>query len=850
MSSSRLLCFFSLCVLSASLVGCGSGSNPSPAPASPPPSPSTATPSFQLTVTSPPAGQGTVTSTPAGIKCPGTCAASFSENTRVTLTATPDANYLFGNWSGACSGQTCTVTIKAATTIAASFIAEEGVNVSINGGGGSVTSNPPGINCPAKSCSAVFPDNTQVTLTETPGTSSYFNGWTGCSGTTTCSLTVTAAENVIATFTGPEALTVTTTGTGSGAVTSSPPGINCPTQSCSANFPPKTQVTLTETPGTNYYFGGWTGCSGTTTCTVTMTAPESVSATFTVGDTLTVTTAGTGTGTVSSSPAGINCTSGSTTGCSTIFPPNTPVTLTETTNVPNQFDGWTGVCTGSGTTCSVTLNAATNAEQATFIPGGTLQSLNHIIVMAQENRSFDHYFGYMRQYWANNGIPDQSFDGLPQFNPPSGIPPLQGPPPSLTGCNPNDNGDRCVPDTGVTVTSFHMPSVCTEELSPFWNESHRDWDYLDPENPTPELNGFVISGADDARQYKLGHVNDVDGLRTMGYFQDSDLNYYYFMASDFATSDRWFSPIMSRTQLNRAYMFAATSQGYVYPPGANRFDANPFSATTIFQALQNAGITWRVYVEQDTVSPLYGNCSNDTGSLLNQCLADASYINMFTWETQVLSTPSLYVNFVPQTQFQTDAQSGNLPQFAFIEPPSDVGLDEHPSDSDNFPEDIQAGENYVAGLINTLMTSQSWKDSAFIFTYDEGGGFYDHVPPQPAVVADQYAYPVDLVPGDFCYGVDATSGVCSLGMTGFRVPFMVVSPFSKKNYVSHTVYDSTAILALVEKRFGIPALTARDAAQADMSADFFDFVNAPWLTPPTPPTVYQGGDCSVEPPKQ
>lgn len=561
-------------------------------------------------------------------------------------------------------------------------------------------------------------------------------------------------------------LTVTAPAAGSGTVTSTPPGINCPT-TCTASFDAGTSVALNETPGTNYYFSGWTGaCSGTTTCSVTLTAAESVGANFTLG--------------------------------------------------------------------------------------GTLQSLNHIIMFAQENRSLDHYFGYMRAYWAANGIADQSFDGLPQFNPASGTAPLQGPAPTNPGCDPsNPNGaDVCTPNANYPITSFHMASVCTEELSPFWNESHTDWNanFSYPNTVTSLLNGFVESAGNDARQYTASTVNDINGLRAMGYFQDSDLNYYYFMASNFATSDRWFSPVMSRTQLNRMYMLAATSQGYAYPIGSNASDQTQLTATTIFEALQNAGITWKIYVNADNT-----NCASMSGDAQSQCLLEGySYLNEFSYEQTVLNsagkTPDLLQNIVPITQFTTDAQNGTLPQVALIEPASVEGLDEHPSDLDAYPENIQTGANYAAGLINTLMTSPSWKDSALILTYDEGGGFYDHVPPQPAAVPDQFAYPIDLEPTDKCDGANASSGVCSFGMTGFRVPMIVISPFAKKNYVSHTVYDSTAILALVEKRFGVQPLTNRDKSQPDMSTDFFDFTTSPWATPPKPPTQNTGGNCSVAAP--
>ncbi len=728
-------------------------------------------------------------------------------------------------------------------------------------GSGTITSSPAGISCPG-TCTANFTQNTQVTMSATAGTNYFFGGWSGaCSGTGTCTITMTKAETVGATFNAGQTLTVTVAAGGTGTVTSNPTGINCP-GTCSKAFPPGTQVTLTETAGTNSFFGGWTGaCSGTNSCTVTMNKAESVGATFAPGETLTVAIASGGTGTVTSTPTGIDCPGT----CSATYVQGTQVTLTETAGTGYSFSGWSGSCTGPGATCNLTLSGA-DSVTATFTKPVGLQTLNHIIFIAQENRSFDEYFGYMRQYWANNGIADQQFDGLPQFTPPSQCTITNGvnscAPPALPGCDPsNPNGpDQCTIDSNSpTVTSFHMPSVCTEEISPFWNEAHVDWNdaFGYPGTINWLGNGFVEAAANDARQYPISQnggnpVNDINGYRTMGYFTDSDLNYYYFMASNFATSDRWFAPMMSRTQLNRAFIYASTSQGYAYPPGSNSNDNHAFTATTIFQALQNAGITWRDYVD-DT------NCSGDTGSQLNQCLANISYMNEFTYESQVQTDPSLYQNFVPISQFSTDVQNeSTLPQVIMIEPASDAGLDEHPSDSDQYPVNIQAGAAHVASLINALMASPSWQDSALIFTYDEPGGFYDHVQPQTVPVPDQYAYPIDLQPNDTCAGATATSGPCSFAVTGYRIPVIVVSPYAKKNYVSHTVRDTTAWLSLVEERFGIKPLTARDGywlTETDPTTglpgtmdEFFDFANPPWLTPPSPPTQSRGGTCSTAAP--
>ena len=197
-------------------------------------------------------------------------------------------------------------------------------------------------------------------------------------------------------------------------------------------------------------------------------------------------------------------------------------------------------------------------------PTASISSINHVIILVQENRSLDNYLGELRQYWAQNGYPDQSFDGLPQFNPATGASPLQGLAPSIPGCNPSSPApSNCIPSPSNPVTSFHLKTMCTENTSPSWDEAHNDWDYTDPVGNNPAANnGFVFTAAYDGRA--LGYY-DSDGIRAMGYYDGNDLNFLYFMASNFATSDRWFNPVMSRTNINREYLLGATSGGYAYP---------------------------------------------------------------------------------------------------------------------------------------------------------------------------------------------------------------------------------------------------------------------------------------------
>ncbi len=534
--------------------------------------------------------------------------------------------------------------------------------------------------------------------------------------------------------------------------------------------------------------------------------------------TLSVTLPGHSSGTVTSSPSGINCPGT----CNASFSAGTQVTLTETPNNSN-FVGWGGACSGHSSTCPVTMNENQQVS-VTFNPQD-VSVLNHIIFLAQENRSFDHYFGALREYWAQNGYPDQAINGLPQFNP-------GGKAPSIPGCNPNDPPPHfCVFDPANPVTSFHLITQCIETPAPLWNQSHVDWNYFHPEGQKPaNLDGFVYTAAGFARN-KQEQFYDVDGIRAMGYYDGGDLNYYYFMASNFATSDAWFSPVMTRTSPNREYLVAGTSQGYAYPVGTDKQDMKLLTATTIYQELQAAGITWKIYVD-----PKNSKCSGPPYD--PACLLTLSYMQNFKWAVE--NIPTLYPNNIaPVSQYFTDLAGGTLPQVGQFEPATDAGFDEHPSDYDAVPNDDQKGANYVSTLINGLMGSNYWKDSAFILTFDEFGGLYDHVAPQPTVSPDGIK-PVDLKPGDRC--VLVTGPTCDFVYTGYRVPLIVVSPYTKENYVSHTVADTTAILKLIETRFNLPALTKRDAAQMDMT-EFFDFNNPYWLTPPTPPAQNTNGAC-------
>jgi phospholipase C len=449
------------------------------------------------------------------------------------------------------------------------------------------------------------------------------------------------------------------------------------------------------------------------------------------------------------------------------------------------------------------VGSSTSTPPPSSAPPGDISSVNHIVIMLQENRSFDHYFGFMTQYRQANGFPINSADGkirdvsdAPGFTNTSAV---AGP-----------------------IAPYVTHSTCTEDLSPDWLEHHIQINANNPAAASPTnapMDGFVRVSLGESRAFAAQVppivLSDQTGHRAMGFFDDSILNYYYFMASNFAISDNLHSPLPANTTANRMYIHAATSQGFVHTPTAK------LSAKTIWQSLDEKGVSWKIYVSDFNVSPFRG------------------YLTFFTYFT----APGVSAKVVPLDDYFNDLKAGTLPAVAFIEAGYQQGLDEHTSNVD--PRilgphriNVQNGATRVAHIINSLIQSSSWKDSVFLFAFDEGGGAFDHVPPI-AVPNPDGMLPRDLIntptkvdpPGDFT-------------MSGVRVPNMIISPFAKKNFVSHTPIDYTAFLKFVETRFGLAALTQRDASMPDMT-EFFDFTNGgPWATPPANiPTQHTNGVC-------
>jgi phospholipase C len=523
---------------------------------------------------------------------------------------------------------------------------------------------------------------------------------------------------------------------------------------------------------------------------------------------------------------------------------------------------------------------ASDTATVTVIPPGGNSPMNHIIFMMQENHTFDNYFGMLNLYRRNNNM-NVGDDGHVY---------------SVDGIDDKLNTTN-LDDEGVSHPLFKFKSSCIDDASSAWLESYGDVNRYNFLASRPMLDdGFVHTAEGYAKSCALsgtcsGDYTDTAGQRAMGYYDQDFLNYYYYMAAQFAVSDRWFSPIASKSNPNRIATYSGgTTQGLAFDPGYDDH-VGSLNLPSIFQALDNAKVSWKVYYS-DTA----GECGIEdpdcgTGGADNYPATALGYITYTkkylypnltnapctgtTQPSSVVGDPHNYFCIDPNriarlSTYFTDLTNGTLPSFAFIEPGYGIN-DEHPGSF----QPILLGQQQMAKIINAFMASPEWKDGVFFFSYDEGGGPYDHVPPVPhhtndkTSAADKVNYPVDIAsisvnpdsftpcqpatppatahcdlrpdsPGAHAGDAAAVNGFAA--QIGFRVPNIVISPFTRRHYVSHIPMDHTAVIKFVETRFigNSVHLTARDAAQPNL-LDFFDFTNVPWATPPTqtsnpPPT--------------
>jgi phospholipase C len=754
----------------------------------------------------------------------------------------------------------------------------------------SITAYPSSITSGSSSILTVSAANaTQVTVTGTDG-STYALPSTG--GTQAVSPAATTTYTVAATGAGGKASAVTTlTVTPNPAPTvtliANPASITSGSSSTlTVTAVNATTVTVTGTDGSTYTLlsnGGIQSVSptATTTYAATATGPGGK-----VSTSATVTVTPNPPSAISIVPNPTSIISGNASTLTVTATNATQVTVTGTDGstyalLPNggtqsvspvATTTYTAAATGSGGNSS-------SSATVTVAPAGSLQSIDHVIFMLQENHTFDEYFGMLNPYRISNGwtIGD---DGN-TYN--------------VDGIDDKLTTISNVDDQGTSYSLFPFASTCVDDESSDWLASYGDVNTYDFLNARPILmNGFVHNAEGYANSCLVpgaggscsGNFTDVTGQRSMGYYDQGFLNYYYYMASQFAVSDRWFSPVSTKSIGNRIATFTGgTTQGLVNDPGGDDH-LSQLDIPSIFQELDQANVSWKIYY---TVTQGFCLDEDDCPGTGNAVYPATDFSNL-TYSYQYLyenppgaactpptvassavddSTNSFCIDtahIAPIATYFSDLTNGTLPSFAFIE--AGYGNnDEHPGSG----QSILFGQAEVASVVNSLMASPEWKDSVFFLSYDEGGGPYDHVPPvtghsnDNTIMADLGATPPDI--GPIAVNADSynpclpvTPGTATLhcdvtlidpgansgdapavqgfsAQLGFRLPNAIISPFTRRHYVSHIPMDHTAIIKFVENRFigGAAHLTARDGAQPNL-LDFFDFTNVPWASPPTPPS--------------
>ncbi len=320
---------------------------------------------------------------------------------------------------------------------------------------------------------------------------------------------------------------------------------------------------------------------------------------------------------------------------------------------------------------------------------------------------------------------------------------------------------------GSIQHAFRMPTTCqlSGKPSQTWTNSHIQFG-------RGKLDGFVKSGS---------------GPVSMGYWQQADLPFYYSLASTYPIADRYFSSLLGPTFPNRRYLMAATSLGMIGDtvPNPFRYPANG----TIFDKLNEIGVSWTDYY-----SPLAGVLPVPTVGLFPRLLEHVGNIKRIE-------------------HFFDDAKAGTLPGFCLVEP-------NYAASSEEDPQNIAAGENFASSAIHAVTHGPAWPSTLLIWTFDEHGGYYDHVVPPPAPAPDDIPPDTD--------GADPYTGFTRYG---FRVPCAIISPWARPGYVSHQVFDHSSICALVEAKWNLPAMTYRDA-NANNMLDLLDLTAPAFLAPP------------------
>jgi phospholipase C len=366
----------------------------------------------------------------------------------------------------------------------------------------------------------------------------------------------------------------------------------------------------------------------------------------------------------------------------------------------------------------------------------TATPIQHLIVLMQENHSFDNYFG---TYPGADGIP----------------------------------AGTCMP---VDPFAAH-DGACVEPFRLGDNEVQLE----DPDHSSRTFQIQFNEGRMDGFVYAL-NIRNQDGRLAMAYYDDRDLPFYWNVADEYVLFDRFFSSAAGGSFINHLYWVAAAPDDRA----GGDIQAVLAATPTIFDRLHEAGISWKFYVQNYDPELTYRTAHLYPGNRASQVI----WVPLLAFD-RFIDDPALATRIVDLDEYYRDLSECTLPHVAFMVP---SGPSEHP------PSSLVSGQRFVRSLIQALMRSAYWQAAAFMWTYDDWGGWYDHVPP-PQV--DAYGY-------------------------GFRVPALLVSPYARRGHIESATADYTSILRFIADNWGLASLTERDA-QAISIVGAFDFDRPPRL---------------------
>jgi phospholipase C len=443
-------------------------------------------------------------------------------------------------------------------------------------------------------------------------------------------------------------------------------------------------------------------------------------------------------------------------------------------------------------------------------PVGTdlLPQIKHVVVLMMENHSFDNYLGTLGR---GEGLP-RGDDGLPNA----------------------ENPDSA----GIMFRSYHASSTVQEEAGApgqSWSASHAQW-------AGGKMTGFVTSTEQLAPDGNKGTA--------MAYWTDQDLPFYHGLARTFPLADHWFSSCLGPTFPNRRFLLAGTANGLMDDLPVNLLDRP--RAGTIMDMLTRHEISWVNYRPASSDQSEFRRFMQyrrrrtrhhltHVGPPLRKTTDVFKRDLQFTSAIYPLGMVSYMAHVRSIERFFADADSGSLPSFCIVDP-------DFRSFSEENPQDISKGESFAAEVINRVMHGPAWADTLLIWTYDENGGYYDHVAPPAAVPPDdvpgrsRVAHPSALrsllkvlFPGYVRNAEKLVAGPDCYDNYGFRVPAVIVSPYARPDCVLSDIFDHTSVLKLIEEKWNLPSLTRRDAA-ATAPLGALDLTAPPaFLTPPELP---------------